>query len=171
MDLRTTISWSGSLLGVIAILSKVGSGWVFDRFSIRGIACFWLLLGVSIFLGLPVAGIGTLLLFVVVRGISHGGLIVDVPVLTKHYFGMERIGMTMGIMSVCVNLGFAAGPPIFGWFADTYGNFTTGMVVYGVIAMIGTAMLLPIKPRFWTSPNARDTAAEHAAHRPATVAG
>ena len=107
MDLRGTISWAGSLLAVIGVIAKVGSGWFYDKFSIRGIALFYFLLAISVFLGLPVAGVGTLLLFIVVRGVAHGGLIVDVPILTKHYFGMERIGMTMGIMAVCVNLGFA----------------------------------------------------------------
>jgi MFS family permease len=155
MDLRTTISWAGALGGVIAIVAKIGSGWFFDRFSIRGIALFWFLLAVSIFLGLPVAGVGTLLLFIVVRGIAHGGLIVDVPVLTKHYYGMERIGMTMGILAACVNLGFMIGPPVFGWFADTYGNFTYGMVVFGIVALVGTALLLPVKPRYWESPTER----------------
>ncbi len=162
MDLRTTISWAGSLLAIIGVLAKIGSGWVFDRFSIRGIAFFWLLAGVSIFLGLPVAGVGTLLLFIVTRGVSHGGLIVDVPVLTKHYFGMERIGLTMGIMSVCVNLGFAAGPPILGWFADTYGSFTIGLVAYGSIALLGTVMLLPIRPRHWVPPAEREAVASTA---------
>ena len=156
MDLRTTISWSGMLLGLIAIVSKVASGWIFDRFSIRGIAFFWGMLAVSIFLGLPVAGTGTLLLFIVVRGVAHGGLIVDVPVLTKHFFGMERIGMTMGVLSVCVNLGYAVGPPVFGWFADTYGSFSFGMVVFGIVAAIGTLLLIPIKPRYWTSPGRRE---------------
>ncbi len=155
MDLRTTIAWSGSLLGVIAILSKIGSGWIFDRFSLRGIAAFWAMLGLSIFLGLPVAGFSTLLLFVVVRGIAHGGLIVDVPVLTKHYFGMERIGMTMGIMALCVNLGYASGPPIMAMFADRFGNFTIGMIVFGCVAFVGTALLLPLKPRHWQSPGDR----------------
>lgn len=172
MDLRTTISWSGSLLGVIAILSKIGSGWIFDRFSVRGIAFFWALLGVSIFLGLPVAGISTLLLFVVIRGIAHGGLIIDVPVLTKHYFGMERIGMTMGIMAACVNLGYMVGPPVFGWFADRFGNFTIGMIVYGFVAMIGTAMLVPIRPRYWSSPRGRRTEDRaETAQQPAPAAG
>src|SRR5690606_19264277 len=117
------------------------SGWFYDRFSIRGIALFYLLLGVSVLLALPVAGVGSLLLFIVVRGIAHGGLIVDVPILTKHYFGMERIGMTIGIMSVCVNLGYAAGPPIFGWLADTYGSFSVGLAVFGTIAMAATLTL------------------------------
>ena len=151
-------------------MSKVGSGWFFDRFSIRGIQLFWLLLAISIFLGLPVAGVGTLLAFIVVRGVAHGGMIIDVPVLTKHYFGMERIGMTLGLTEVCVNLGFAAGPPVFGWFADTYGNFSAGMVVYGVLALIGTALLLPVKPRYWVSAAERE-ASTAAAERPATAAG
>jgi OFA family oxalate/formate antiporter-like MFS transporter len=171
MDLRTTISWSGMLLGVIAIASKVGAGWLFDRFSIRGIAFFWGMLAVSIFLGLPVAGFGTLLLFIVVRGVAHGGLIVDVPVLTKHFFGMEHIGMTMGVLSLCVNLGYAAGPPLFGWFADVYGNFSIGMAVFGVVALIGTGLLIPIKPRFWTPPRRARAGLEDDVTRPAAAAG
>jgi MFS transporter, OFA family, oxalate/formate antiporter len=156
MDLRTTISWAGSLLAIVGVLAKIGSGWFYDRFSIRGIAFFYLLLGISVLLGLPVAGIGSLLLFIVVRGVAHGGLIVDVPILTKHYFGMERIGMTMGIMAVCVNLGFAAGPPIFGWLADTYGSFSVGMAAYGAIGMLATLTLWWIKPRYWTPPMERE---------------
>ncbi len=152
MDLRTTISWAGSLLAVIGVLAKVGSGWFYDRYSIRGIAYFYLLLAASIWLGLPVAGVMSLLLFVLVRGVAHGGMIVDVPILTKHYFGMERIGMTMGIMSVAVNLGFAAGPPLFGWLADVFGNFSTGMVVFGAAAAVATLSVWWVKPRYWTSP-------------------
>jgi MFS transporter, OFA family, oxalate/formate antiporter len=152
MDLNTTISWAGALLAVIGVLAKIGSGWFFDRYSIRGITAFWLLLAISIFLGLPVAGVGTLLLFIVTRGIAHGGMIVDAPVISRHYFGLEQIGLTLGIVELCVNLGFAVGPPVFGWLADTYGNFSTGLVVYGVVALVGTALLVPVKPRFWTPP-------------------
>jgi MFS family permease len=152
MDLRTTISWAGSLLAVLGVLAKVASGWFYDRFSIRGIAYFYLLLAASVWLGLPVAGITSLLILIVMRGLAHGGMIVDVPILTKHYFGMERIGMTIGIMSVAVNLGFAAGPPIFGWLADRFGNFSNGMVVFGAIAAVATLSIWWVKPRYWTSP-------------------
>jgi MFS family permease len=152
MDLKTTISWAGSLLAVIGVLAKVGSGWFYDRTSIRGISYFYLLLSLSVFLGLPVAGVGTLLAFIVVRGVAHGGMIVDVPVLTKHYFGIERLGMTMGIMSVCVNLGFAAGPPIFGALADATGSYSAGIALYGGVAAIATLSIWWIKPRYWTPP-------------------
>jgi MFS family permease len=69
---------------------------------------------------------------------------------------MERIGLTMGIMAVCVNLGFAVGPPVFGLLADIYGSFSVGMLIYGIIASVATLTLLPIKPRFWTSPAERE---------------
>lgn len=156
LDLRETISWAGTLLAIVGVVAKIGSGWIYDRFSIRGIAYFYLLLGISLFLGLPVAGTLSLLLFIVVRGVAHGGLIVDVPILTKHYFGTERMGMTIGIMSVCVNLGFAAGPPLFGWFADTYGNFSTGIIVFGSAATLSTLTIWWIKPRYWTPPAQRE---------------
>lgn len=163
-----TIAVAASLVGIVSIVSKVGSGWFYDRLSIRGIMYFYALLAVSIFLGLPAAGVASIIVFAVVRGLAHGGMIVDVPVLTRHYFGMERIGLTMGIMSVCVNLGFAAGPPVFGWLADLNGgSFMTGMVVYGGVALLATATLLPIKPRHWVSPAER--AARGSTRRAATT--
>lgn len=164
-----TIAIAASLVGIVSIASKIGSGWFYDRFSIRGIMYFYMMLAVSIFLGLPVVGATSVILFAVVRGVAHGGMIVDVPILTRHYFGMERIGLTMGIMSVCVNLGFAAGPPVFGWLADINGgSFMVGMITYGFVALVATLTLLPIKPRYWVSP--ADRAARGGTPRAAAVA-
>lgn len=146
------IGWIGSLMAVVSVLAKVGSGWVYDRLSIRGIMLFYIALGISLFLGIPIVGVATALLFLVVRGIAHGGLIVDVPVLTKHYFGMQHFGLTVGVMSVFMQLGFAAGPPVLGRMADVAGNYTTGLVVYGLVALLAALTLLPVKPRFWTPP-------------------
>jgi MFS transporter, OFA family, oxalate/formate antiporter len=157
MDMTGTIAWAASLVAVVGVIGKIGSGWFYDRYSIRGITYFYVLLAVSTFLILPVAGPASLVLFVVARGIAHGGMIVDVPILTRHYFGMERIGLTMGIMSVCVNLGFAAGPPLLGWLADLNGgSYAVGMFVYGSIAAVATLTLLPVKPRYWVSPAERE---------------
>lgn len=149
------IAWGGSLLGVVSVVAKIGSGWIYDRLSIRGIMLFYIMLGVSLFLGIPVMGFATVILFLVIRGIAHGGLIVDVPILTKHYFGMQHFGLTVGVMSVFMQLGFAAGPPILGRMADANGNYTTGLMIYGLIALLAALTLLPVKPRFWTPPKER----------------
>jgi MFS family permease len=153
------IQWGGSLLAIIGVIAKIGSGWVYDRFSIRGIMMFYVLLGVSIFMGLPVTGIASMLAFLIVRGIAHGGLIVDVPILTKHYFGMEYIGMTIGIMALFMQLGFAVGPPVLGRMADVAGNYSFGLTVFGGLAIAAALTLVTVKPRFWTPPAERDPGA------------
>lgn len=150
-----SFAWLVSLMGVLAVLAKIGSGWFYDRFSIAGIRLFYFMLGVSVLLALPVAGIATLTLFLTVRNIAHGGMIVEAPVLTKHYLGPRNLGMTIGLVAVAVNLGFAVGPPLLGILYDMNGNYTVGFIVYGFVAMLGGIMLLPIKPRFWIPPSKR----------------
>lgn len=149
-----------SAMGILAVLAKVGSGWFYDRTSIPGIRLFYFLLGISVLLALPVAGVMTLTLFLTVRNIAHGGMIVEAPVLTKHYLGPRNLGMTIGLVSVAVNLGFAVGPPVLGYFYDVNGNYTLGMTVFGFVAILGGIMLLPVKPRFWTPPSKRKQESE-----------
>jgi OFA family oxalate/formate antiporter-like MFS transporter len=171
LDMTGTIAGAASLVAVVGVVGKIGSGWFYDRFSIRGITAMYVLLSVSTFLILPVAGPASLLVFIVARGIAHGGMIVDVPILTRHYFGMERIGLTIGIMSVAVNLGFAAGPPVLGWLADINGgSFVNGVIIYGVVAAVATLTLLPVRPRHWVPPAERERQLRAATGRPA-VAG
>ena len=150
------IAWATSLIAVLGIIAKIGSGWFYDRTSIRGIRFFYVLLAVSTWLILPVAGPLTLTVFIVTRGMAHGGMIVDVPILTRHYFGLERLGLTIGIMSVADNLGYAAGPPLLGWLADiNHGSFVNGMLIYGAVAAVAVVSLLRVAPRFWVPPAKR----------------
>jgi MFS family permease len=150
------IAWAASLTSVLGVMGKIGSGWIYDQFSIRGIRFFYALLAISTWLILPVAGTMTLMVFIVTRGMAHGGMIVDVPVLTRHYFGMERMGLTIGVMSVAVNLGYAAGPPVLGWLADiNHGSFVRGFAIYGAVAAVALISLVRVAPRFWTPPRNR----------------
>lgn len=153
--LLSSIKWAASFMAVMGVVSKIGSGWFYDYFSIAGIRITYFLLGLSVLLGLPVAGSATLFLFLAVRGIAHGGMIVEAPIITKHYLGARNLGMTIGVISVFINLGFAAGPPILGYFADLNGNFTVGFMVYAGLAFVSTLLLVPVKPRYWTPPGKR----------------
>ncbi|MEY4640334.1 MAG: hypothetical protein RLZZ227_328 [Pseudomonadota bacterium] len=150
-----SFAWLVSAMGILAVLAKIASGWFYDHYSIPGIRFFYFLLGISVLLALPVAGIATLTLFLTVRNIAHGGMIVEAPILTKHYLGPRNLGLTIGLVSVAVNLGFAVGPPVLGYLYDLNGDYTWGMIIFGGVAMLGAVMLLPIKPRFWTPPSRR----------------
>ena len=150
------IAWAASLTAVLGVAAKIASGWFYDQTSIRGIRLFYIMLAISTWLIVPIAGPLTLTLFIITRGMAHGGMIVDVPILTRHYFGPERLGLTIGIMSVAVNLGFASGPPILGWLADiNHGSFSTGMLIYGAVAAVAVISLVRVVPRFWVPPAKR----------------
>ena len=155
IDIRN-VAWASSLFAAVGLLSKIAWGWVYDRKSVRGIQVTYLMLVVAIVLAFPVAGVMSMTVFMAMRGFAHGGLIVDVPVLTKHYYGPQNIGLNMGIMAVFMNLGFSVGPPLLARFADTQGTYYNGFILFAVIALVAAAMLTPIRPRFWEPPAKRD---------------
>lgn len=154
MNLRS-FAWLVSIMGVLAVLAKIGSGWFYDKYSIPGIRVFYFMLALSVFLALPVSGIATLTLFLTVRNIAHGGMIVEAPIITKHYLGKQNLGMTIGLVSVAINIGFAVGPPVLGYLYDLRGNYTLGFMVYSAVAALAACMLIPLKPRYWTPPSKR----------------
>jgi MFS family permease len=149
------LGWATSFAGILAVVAKPFAGWLYDRYSINAIKFFYFLLGLSVLLALPAVGIPMLLIYLSVQGLAHGALIVEVPVLTKHYLGTRNMGMTIGLVSVAVNLGFATGPAVMGYLVDIYHNYTNALLCYAAVAFVGFAMLLPIKPRFWVPPSQR----------------
>jgi MFS family permease len=155
----TTVAWATSMLAGIGVAAKVIFGWFYDRYSIRGIMLTYLLLAISVLLAFPVAGVTSMFLFMVVRGIVHGGLIVEVPVLTKHYYGRENLGLNMGIMAAFLQLGMAFGPPMLGAAHDLFGSYTAGFIAACILPLVAALLLLPVRPRFWTPPADRSVVA------------
>ena len=148
----TTVAWATSMLAGIGVAAKVIFGWFYDRYSIRGIMLTYLLLAISVLLAFPVAGVTSMFIFMVGRGIVHGGLIVEVPVLTKHYYGRENLGLNMGIMAAFLQLGMAFGPPMLGATHDLFGSYTGGFITACIMSLVASLLLLPVQPRYWTRP-------------------
>jgi MFS family permease len=147
-----TVAWGASLLAAIGIGSKILFGWGFDRVSIAGIVFCYALLAVSVGLAFAVTGVATMMLFMTVRGFAHGGLIVDGPVLAKHYYGPQNVGLNIGLFTLCMSVGFGFGPPFLAGLADDSGSYLGGFGIAFVAAAIAALLLYPIKPRFWTRP-------------------
>jgi MFS family permease len=147
-----TVAWGASLLAAIGIGSKVLFGWVYDRVSIAGIVFCYALLAVSVGLSFAVTGVATMIVFMAVRGFAHGGLIVDGPVLAKHYYGPQNVGLNIGLFTLCTSVGYGFGPPFLAGMADDSGSYLGGFGIALVAAAIAAILLYPIKPRFWTRP-------------------
>ena len=144
------VAWGAALLAAIGVVSKVAFGWVYDRWSIAGIVFCYLLLAVSVGLAFAVVGIATMLMFMAIRGIAHGGLIVDAPVLAKHYYGPDNIGLNIGIFTLCISVGFGFGPPLLAGMADESGSYLGGFGLAVIASLAAAALLKPVKPRFWS---------------------
>jgi MFS family permease len=143
------VAWGASLLAGIGIGSKIFFGWIFDRLSITGIVLCYLLLALSVGLSFSVIGVSTMLIFMAVRGIAHGGLIVSGAVLLKHRYGPQNLGLNMGIYTLCASIGFGFGPPLMAHMADASGSYN-GAFAMGTFVVVAAAIFLcPIKPKFW----------------------
>lgn len=147
-----TVAWGAALLAAIGIGSKILFGWVYDRISIAGIVLCYALLAVSVGLAFAVTGAVTMIVFMAVRGFAHGGLIVDAPVLAKHYYGPQNAGLNIGLFTLCMSVGFAFGPPLLARMADDSGSYLGGFGLCVAAAVVAAVLLYPIRPRFWTRP-------------------
>ncbi|MBU0556750.1 MAG: MFS transporter [Alphaproteobacteria bacterium] len=144
---------------VISGLGKILFGWVFDRFSTKGVAACWALCGVAVLLSFPVAGLVTFLIFMLVRGVSHGGVVVQAPVLARHLYGIKPIAQVIALLNAAFHMGSALGIWAIGIGVDLTGGFgipfTAVALTAGVCALIG----LRLEPRYWAGYTAPRTPA------------
>lgn len=137
-----------SILMLTSLIGRVGFGWLFDRLSMKGIAICWWLITLGVVLAFPVSGLTTLVLFTVVRGLSHGGYLVDIPVLAKHNFGTRSLSHLMALFTVSSVAGGAIGPVTMGYVHDLTGSYYPAF--YGMIGLGATAgaLVFFIRPSY-----------------------
>jgi MFS family permease len=137
---------SGALgLGVIA---KIGAGWVYDRYSLRGISIWYVLLGISVALVFSVSGVLTLALFACVRGIAHGGLMLGPAVIAKHCYGPRLMHMTVSVFMGVWALGAALGPVIPALFYDMQGTYKNGFALLIGLCFIAALALTRVRSSY-----------------------
>ena len=76
----------------------------------------------------------------------------DGPVLAKHYYGPQNLGLNIGIFTLCTSIGFGTGPVVMAQMADASGSYTSAFILATALAALAAILLWPIKPRFWTKP-------------------
>ncbi len=137
---------------IVLVLSGLGKllfGWMFDRFSTRGVAACWALCGVAVMLAFPVSGLVTFAAFTIVRGLSHGGIVVQAPILGRHIYGVRSIAQLIAILNATFHLGAATGIGAIGLAVDITGGFEVPFMAVMVLAFIAALMGLRFKPKYW----------------------
>ncbi|MGE4409434.1 MAG: MFS transporter [Sphingomonadales bacterium] len=134
---------------VISGLGKILFGWIFDRFSTRGVALCWAVCGIAVLLTFPVAGMTTFLLFTIVRGVSHGGVMVQAPVLSRHIYGVKTLPQIISLLNATFHLGASAGIALIGLGVDFTGGFTVPFIAVAVVAFLTALLALKFDPKYW----------------------
>ncbi len=81
-------------------------------------------------------------LFAISHGMAWGLRGPFMQALRADYFGLQAIGMILGLSAVIIALGQVAGPMVAGFFADLTGNYRTGFTVLALVAGSGSLLFL-----------------------------
>jgi MFS family permease len=107
-------------------------------------------LGMLCFASVPVFGTWALYIFVLFFGIGYGGLTSLRPALTREYFGGARFGSIFGLIVGINAVGGITGPPLAGWYFDTWGDYRMVWIAFAVLAVVAAFLVLAsqtYKPR------------------------
>jgi len=145
---RTVAASAWSLTFLIGIGAKFLAGMTFDRFSVKGVAGWNLLLGVAILLALPVQGIFTAIVFTTMLGLAHGGLVVDGPVVSKHVYGPGLMNRLLPILAGFNTMGSAFGPVVLANFYDRTGTYLVGFTVFISLTVVAALLMWRVTPTY-----------------------
>lgn len=158
----------------IGVIAKIVAGKCYDKFSIKGITFFYILMAVGVLLAFPIVGLYSLLLFTGVRGLSHGGIVVDSPIFARHCFGPRALAFLLPVFSGTYMLGGSIGPVVLSLFYDNFGSYTFGFALFIALCLVPAVMLRWVAPLYRNEINKitedfyQDPALQDAAIRPRT---
>ena len=78
----------------------------------------------------------------VLHGVSWGVRGPFMQALRADYFGLQSIGMILGLSAVLVSLGQVGGPLVAGGFADLTGNYRAGFTLLALVVGAGSLLFL-----------------------------
>ena len=91
--------------------------------------------------------------YVAIFGFAMGGVIVLLPLVVIHFFGLAAFGVIMGTVSLILALGNASGALLSGLIYDSLGSYHYAMIVYMCLYLIATSSIfLAGKPRQYAGP-------------------
>ncbi|MBT5073483.1 MAG: MFS transporter [Kordiimonadaceae bacterium] len=146
---KQEMAWSTVFSFVFGLASKLTFGWLFDKYSFKGITICYILIAISIALAFGVQGIATLYIFQMARGFTQSGVLVETPILAKHSFGPNHLGKMIGFFSAISAVGLAFGPRYIGMMHDYYGNYDYAFYLCIGLMIFCATVLYFLKPDYW----------------------
>lgn len=143
-----------SAIGFVAIFARVLAGNILDRSSNRGLAGLYFLLTLCAILSFLLANPIVLVSYIVVRAMGHSSVMVDGPVISRHTYGTQHLGLLTGLITAMANLGSAAGPWVMGRMYDAAGSYRLALILFMVLPALSALCIWFVNPRAWKAQRA-----------------
>lgn len=147
-DSRVAAASISGMFG-LGIIAKVAAGRIYDRFSVKGIQAWYGLLGLSILLVFPLEGLSTLIIFTLVRGIAHGGIVSsDTGIIAKHCYGPRMVSRMIAVLTGIFAIGSALGPLTLSAIYDSTGSYRNGFILFAVLCVFAVLLMHNVRPYY-----------------------
>lgn len=127
--------------GVTVFFSRIGIGYLIDRFFAPRVAMLFFFLsalGIALLATGAVDGMAFLAAFMV--GLSLGAEVDLLAYLTGRYFGLKSFGSTYGLLFAAILAGTALGPLAFGIGFELTGSYTAILVLCVIINLVAVGL-------------------------------
>ena len=143
----TLVASAVSLTFTIGFLAKFVAGSFFDRLSMKGVAFWYFLVAIATALVFPIQGFLSVMVFAVARGLVHGGLVSESPVIAKHVYGPKLMNRVLPVLNGFFALGSSIGPVLLALIADKFG-YKTGFLVFTIIPCVAALLIWQVTPLY-----------------------
>jgi OFA family oxalate/formate antiporter-like MFS transporter len=139
-----TAATAFTLLMLMSNFGKFFYGWLFDRYSTKGIAFCWFVAAAGIVYATQIHGLTSLWIFAVVYGPCQAGMLLNMAILCKHLFGPQALAKSISVISGVYYLGGAVGPGFAGYMFDVTGSYHLAFLIVAAVAAAAGVMVLSL---------------------------
>lgn len=143
---------AATALGVTAGLGGLGKlsfGWISEKipFHFAAMICFGLQ-ALGSYVLYSADSLAMVWVHVLMFGFSMGGVIVLLPMVVSHFFGLPSFGIIMGTISFAQAIGSASGAYLSGVIYDYFGDYQYALIFYiGVFLTAILTIILAGRPK------------------------
>jgi len=139
-------------IGAIGLLSMPGrilAGGVLDKSSNKGLAFLYTSLSAAAILALMLVNPMAFYAFIILRALAHASVMIDGPVIARHCYGTQHLGVLLGLFTAMANLGSATGPWLMGRMFDSSRSYESALILFILLPLVSALLIWQVRPVIW----------------------
>ena len=146
----TTAASILTIIGGLSIPGRIVMGSITDRVGDKlALITSLVLLSLSLFWFGVAREVWMLCLIAAIFGFAYGGSLAVMSPLVAHLFGLDSLGIILGIITFSGTIGGAIGPLVAGYIFDTTDSYQLAFSVCGAISIIAIILAILLNKHFF----------------------